>query len=173
MRRNRRRVPRRRVLELRWSRTNAASRAQARGRDPHERRGNCTVNTHTIIVICAPLLFLVAFSMGRESIRLQRRRTWGVYLRPTYTHSPGIQYPPRGGGSNQHASPTPRAATTREPSATAATASSSSSLVPGHRSVVWEAPRMLRDPSRLTGRGWSTLGTATPGANGLQHEDAA
>ena len=44
------------------------------------------MTTHTIVVICAPLLFLVAFSMGRSSI--QRKRMPGLYLRPTGSTPP-------------------------------------------------------------------------------------
>lgn len=126
------------------------------------------MTTHTIVVICAPLLFLVAFSMGRSSI--QRKRMPGLYLRPT-----GEPKPP--------ASRTPRVATIRAQSVTATMDSSSSRQVHGFQPVAksalihmddsYMARRMLRDPSRLTGRGWSTLGTGTPGANGQRHADAA
>jgi len=49
----------------------------------------------------------------------------------------------------------------------------SSPSVPGGVSEGWETPRLLRDPSRLTGRGWSTVGTEALGASGQQPDCAA
>ena len=37
---------------------------------------------------------------------------------------------------------------------------------PGPVSAAWAIPRLRREPSRLTGRGWSTVGTAGAGGNG-------
>jgi len=116
------------------------------------------VTAHTFIVVCIPLLPLLGFAAGRSSVqpmpRNGRRR-------------------PDGGSSKPPASPTPKAGTTLGLSGTATTDYSSSPLPLGLRSVAWEAPRLLRDPSRLTGRGWSIAGTEALGANGVQRDYAA
>jgi hypothetical protein len=52
-------------------------------------------------------------------------------------------------------------------------ASTSSYLLPGGASAEWVTPRELRDPSRLTGRGWSTAGTEALGASGRPPTPAA
>lgn len=75
--------------------------------------------------------------------------------------------PRRGGYVKPPASPMQRAATIRQ-QLEVDWGYSSSNPPPGGASVEWVGRRLLRDPSRLTGRGWSTLGTAAPGANGLQ-----
>lgn len=83
------------------------------------------------------------------------------------------RHPRRGGYIRLSASRTPSRAMIRTPQEAAVMGYFSSSLPPGGVSEGWAFPRWQRDPSRLTGRGWSTLGTADPGANGLQRPDAA
>ncbi len=76
---------------------------------------------------------------------------------------------PRGGSLRLAASPGLRAATTYTTEAPQlAAAFSSSCTPPGGVSAGWEIPRRLRDPSRLTGRGWSTHAMEDLGASGRQ-----
>ncbi len=104
------------------------------------------------LLFSAALLF--AFALGRKDARSGRYRRRGGYIKPP-------------------ASPITRAGTTLTQSATGTTASISSLSVPGGVSEAWETPRLLRDRSRITGRGWSTVGTEALGANGARRRDAA
>lgn len=70
----------------------------------------------------------------------------------------------RGGYVKPPASPGTKAATA-PPAPTSTSLSGAPSLV----SAAWETPRSLRDPSRLTERGWSTSGTVVAGENGAPH----
>lgn len=71
----------------------------------------------------------------------------------------------RGGWLRVPASPT-----TNQTTAPPAPTSSSSSPAPGPLwGADWQARRLLRDPSRLTERGWSTNVTVVPGENGAPH----
>ena len=79
----------------------------------------------------------------------------------------------RGGYIKPPASPTLNPGMTRALLVPGTTAYFSSPSVPGGVSEGWETPRLLRDPSRLTGRGWSTVGTEALGANGQQPDCAA
>ncbi len=85
----------------------------------------------------------------------------------------GGRHPRRGGyirpGASHRLSPT----IINAQSDAATTGSFSLRCPPGGVSEAWETPRLRRDPSRLTGRGWSTLGTAAPGASGARLGDAA
>lgn len=73
--------------------------------------------------------------------------------------------PRRGGYVKPPASPMQRAATIRQQSEVD-WGYSSSNPPPGGASVEWVGRRLLRDPSRLTGRGWYTVGTEALGASG-------
>lgn len=79
----------------------------------------------------------------------------------------------RGGYVKPPASPGTKAGTIRGVSVMGPTGSISSSYPPGGLSADWVGRRALRDPSRLTERGWSTVGTAAVGANGLRQAFAA
>jgi hypothetical protein len=79
----------------------------------------------------------------------------------------------RGGYIKPPASPRLNPGMTRVLLVPGATAYFSSFYVPGGVSEAWETPRLLRDPSRLTGRGWSTVGTEALGASGARPDCAA
>jgi hypothetical protein len=78
----------------------------------------------------------------------------------------------RGGYIKPHASPIRSRGTTLTRSDQETTGSSSSPYPPGGLSEDWVGRRLLRDPSRLTGRGWSTVGTEGAGGNGQQPNSA-
>jgi hypothetical protein len=79
----------------------------------------------------------------------------------------------RGGYVKPPASPIASRGTTLTRSEQETTASFSSPYPPGGLSEDWVGRRLLRDPSRLTGRGWSTVGTAEAGKNGQQQDSVA
>lgn len=86
--------------------------------------------------------------------------------------------PRRGGSDRRPASTRPRFEdTSGDPMngrlSAAGAAGFSSSGAPGIVSVAWVIPRAQRDPSRLTERGWSTLGTVAHGTNGQRRKAAA
>ena len=103
------------------------------------------------------LLFAVAllfsFALGRKDAR-----------------TPDLR---RGGFVKLRVSPTQSLGTILELSETETTAPISSPYPHGGVSGAWEARRLLRDPSRITGRGWSIAGTEALGANGVRREAAA
>ena len=121
-----------------------------------------------LAVLACPLAWLVGFACrpagsGRTSSRAHRR---GGYIRPsastpTKSDSEATREWLHGGFDGM--TPTMRLVVE----------GCSSSTRPGGASAGWAIPRALRDPSRLTGRGWSTLGTATRGASGAPPDSAA
>jgi hypothetical protein len=94
--------------------------------------------------LCAYLLYWLV--TGERPTLIQRRRRGG-YIKPRVSHTPS------------------RGITLTSGLIRRIEDCSSLSGAPGLVSEAWETPRMLRDPSRLTGRGWS-IGVMDAGANG-------
>jgi hypothetical protein len=114
---------------------------------------------HIVVGFSVPLLCVLCFTLGR--LTAPRRRTRGLYLRPSFWLKPVASPPP-----NRTTMCTSDLTPTR-------VGSFSSSLPLGEVSEVWAIPRRHHEPSRLTERGWSTAGTATHGASGAPRGDAA
>jgi hypothetical protein len=114
---------------------------------------------HIAVVLLVPLLCVLCFTLGR--LTAPKRRTRGLYLRPSFWLKPVASPPP-----NRITMFTSDLTPTR-------VGSFSSSLPLGEVSEVWAIPRQHHEPSRLTERGWSTIGTATRGGSGARPGDAA
>jgi len=114
------------------------------------------------IYVWLPLSLLAAFYLGLCLGLLTRSLALAA-----------SRHPRHGGDTKQPASPGQRAVTAFPQSTTVTMGYFSLPLLPGGASEAWVGRRMLRDPSRLTGRGWSIVGTEALGANGAPPKDAA